>query len=139
MDVDNLLKALNNDQNEYLIHLTTAKIKQMKIEILKELHLSQEDMLEILQKLREYKYVDELSDFRTGAFIRWIPITDPENIYLTGGGIVCDIKITDKGMMVTCKNFARKYYQLKPDECLIFQKLSQQEQVLLAALDHLSK
>ena len=59
MDVEKLLKALDNDQNEYLIHLNTEKIKKMKIEILKELHLSQKDMLEILGKLREYKYVDE--------------------------------------------------------------------------------
>ena len=139
MDVEKLLKALDNDQNEYLIHLNTEKIKNMKIEILKELHLSQKDMVEILGKLREYKYVDEPNEIRNGAFIRWIPITDPENVYLTGGGIICDIKISDRGMMVVCKNFANKHYQIKIEECLIFQKLSQQEQVLLAALDHLSK
>ena len=49
------------------------------------------------------------------------------------------IKITDKGIALVCKNFAHKHYHLNPDELMIFQKLSGQEQVLLAALDYLEK
>jgi hypothetical protein len=84
-------------------------------------------------------YIDEMNELRYGAFIRWIPIKDPENIYLNQGGILCDIKVADDGICLICKNFARKHHQIKMEECLIFQKLSGQEQVLLSALDHLSK
>ena len=79
-----------------------------------------------------------MNHIRHGSFIRWIPISDPENIHLTSGGIICDIKIADTGVHLVCKNFAKKHYQIKMDECLVFQKLSGQEQVLLAALDHLA-
>jgi len=138
MDVEQLLKALDNDENEHLINMTTEKLNNMKREILTEIQLSPQEVAEYMQKLREYKYIDEMNHIRHGSFIRWIPISDPENIHLTSGGIICDIKIADTGVHLVCKNFAKKHYQIKMDECLVFQKLSGQEQVLLAALDHLA-
>ena len=138
MDVEQLVKALDNDENEHLINMTTEKLNNMKKEILNEIQLSQQEVAEYMQKLREYKYIDEMNHIRHGSFIRWIPISDPDNIHLTSGGIICDIKIADTGVHLVCKNFARKHYQIKMDECLVFQKLSGQEQVLLAALDHLA-
>ncbi len=138
MDVEQLLKALENDENEHLINMTTEKLNNMKREILTEIQLTPQEVAEYMQKLREYKYIDEMNDIRHGSFIRWIPISDPENIHLTSGGIICDIKIADTGVHLVCKNFAKKHYQIKMDECLVFQKLSGQEQVLLSALDHLA-
>ena len=138
MDVVQLLKALDNDENEHLINMTSEKLNNMKREILTEIQLSPQEVAEYMQKLKEYKYIDEMNHIRHGSFIRWIPISDPENIHLTSGGIICDIKIADTGVHLVCKNFARKHYQIKMDECLVFQKLSGQEQVLLAALDHLA-
>ena len=138
MDVEQLLKALDNDENEHLINMTSEKLNNMKREILTEIQLSPQEVAEYMQKLREYKYIDEMNHIRHGSFIRWIPISDPENIHLTSGGIICDIKIADTGVHLVCKNFAKKHYQIKMEECLVFQKLSGQEQVLLAALDHLA-
>jgi hypothetical protein len=138
MDVEQLVKALDNDENEHLINMTSEKLDNMKREILTEIQLSPTEVAEYMQKLREYKYIDEMNHIRHGSFIRWIPISDPENIHLTSGGIICDIKIADTGVHLVCKNFAKKHYQIKMDECLVFQKLSGQEQVLLAALDHLA-
>ena len=137
MDVNILLKALDNDSNENIINMSYKKIKEMTHNMLTELDLSQDIFKDYLNKLKQYRYIDELNDLKIGAFIRWIPLSDPENIYLTQGGIICDIKITDKGIALVCKNFAHKHYHLNPDELMIFQKLSGQEQVLLAALDYL--
>ena len=39
MDIDKLLKALDNEDNSKFINLTTKKIAEMKLEILKELHM----------------------------------------------------------------------------------------------------
>jgi len=138
MDVDKLLKALDNEENQKFLNLNTKKIKEMKIDILKELELSKEDMQSILQKLKEYMYVDEMSDLREGAFLRWIPIKDPDNIHLTPGGVLCEINITDDGITLTCKNFAHKYYRIKMEENLVFQKLSGQEQIMITAMDYLA-
>jgi hypothetical protein len=92
-----------------------------------------------MKKLQDYLYVDELDHLKEGAYIRWIPINDPNNIYLTQGGILCEPKITDNGIILVCKNFARRHYEIKMEECIIFQKLTNQEQVLLSALDYLNK
>ena len=139
MDLEKLNKALDNEENEYLINLTTKKINGMKKEIIQELDLSKELEKEYLNKLKDYRYIDEMNELKIGSFVRWIPITDPDEIHLTKGGIVCDLKIMNTGMSIVVKNFAGKYYQTKMDECLLFQKMTGQELVLLAALDHLSK
>jgi hypothetical protein len=90
-------------------------------------------------RLKGYRYIDEVKDIKYGGFIKWIPLQDPSYLPLNAGGIISDIKVTDNGLILVYKNFMHKYYQIKMDECLIFQKLSNQEQVLLSALDHLAK
>ena len=141
MDVNKLLLALDDETNETLLNFTTKKIKEMNYEILKELHLSENDTLEILNKLKDYKYVDEMNELKYGAYIRWIPIEDPTNIHLTKGALFCEMKITDDGVFYVCKNFGYnfRHFRLSMDKNLIFQKLTEQELVLLSALDHLSK
>lgn len=141
MDVKKLLTALDDESNENLLNFTTKKIKEMNYEILKELQLSKQDTLELLTKLNEYKYVDEMSDLKYGAYIRWILVDNPEKIVLTKGAIFCEMKITDNGVFCICKNygFNTRHFQISMDKTLIFQKLTTQELVLLSALDHLSK
>jgi hypothetical protein len=141
MDVNKLLKALENDSNENMLNFTTAKLREMNEQIISELQLSRKETLDILYKLKDYKYVDEMNDLKYGTYIRWIPIDDPKNIHLTKGAIFCEMKITDEGVFCVCKNFGFKsktnFFQIVMDKNLIFQKLTSQEKVLLSALDHL--
>ena len=137
MDVNKLINALDNDTNESIISLTTKKILEMNLNILKELHLDRNTTLDYLKKLKGYRYIDEINDLKYGGYIRWIPITDPSHLPLHQCGIVCDIVISDIGVNIVCKNFMHRHYRFKMDECLIFQKLSSQELIILSALDHL--
>ena len=141
MDVNKLLKALDDESNENLFNFTTEKLAEMNLNILKELCLSKKDTIDLFNKLKGYKYVDEMNNLKYGTYIRWIPIEDPTNIYLTKGAIFCEVKITDNGVSCICKNFGynTKHFQIEMDKNLIFQKLTNQELVLLSALDHLSK
>ena len=141
MDVNKLLKALNNESNEQLFNFTTNKIIETNTNILKELNLSKKDTLELLDKLRNYKYVDEMNELKCGTYLRWINIDNPNTIVLSKGSVFCELKITDEGVFLICKNFGFKsrHFQISLDKHLIFQKLTEQEMVLLSALDHLSK
>jgi hypothetical protein len=141
MDTNKLLKALDNESNESLLNFTTEKLIETNLNILKELNLSKKDTLELLNKLKNYKYVDEMNELKYGTYLRWIPIDNPEKIYLTKGAIFCEMKITDDGVFMVCKNFGynTRHFQIGMDQNLIFQKLTGQELVLLSALDHLSK
>jgi len=141
MDVNKLLKALDDDSNETLLNFTTKSIREMTLKILKELQLSKKETIDIWNKLKDYKYVDEMNDLKYGTFIRWIPIEDPDNIYLTKGALFCEMKIMDNGVFCVCKSFgySARHFQIAMDKNLIFQKLTEQELILLSALDHLSK
>ena len=141
MDVNKLLKALEDETNEPLMNLTTDKILEMNLNILKELNLSKDNTLDLLKKIKGYKYVDEMNELKYGAHIRWIPIEDPENIHLKQGAMFCEMKIKENGVFCVCKNYGYpiRYFQISFDKNLIFQKLTTQELVLLSALDHLSK
>lgn len=140
MDVQQLLKALDNEDNSHLLDLTNEKIQNIKFDILKELGFSREKLLETMEKLEEYRYIDGMNELKYGSYIRWISIVDPnpKKLVLTKGAIFCDLKVTDDGVFIVYKNFYNNYYQIKIDECLVFQKMSEQEQVLLSALDHIA-
>jgi len=141
MDVDKLLKALEDDSNETLMNLTTDKLREMTLNILKELQLPRDKTLELLNKLKYYKYIDEMNDLKYGTYLRWIPVDNPSIINLTKGAFFCEMKITDNGVFCVCKNIGYKssHFQISMDKNLIFQKLTDQELVLLSALDHLVK
>ena len=53
--------------------------------------------------------------------------------------MIIDIKILNNGIHVVCKNTYNHRFQVKIDECYIFQKLTDQEQILLMALDYVGK
>ena len=141
MNEDNeyLLKSLENDNNSSIGNLNSRIIKTIKNDYLQQLQLSRENIKELHLKLKEYRYVDDLTDIQYGRYIRWINLKDPLKIYLTNGGIVIDIKIHQNGIQLVCKNFINKKFQIKIDECFIFQKLTDQEKTILCALDYLDK
>jgi len=142
MNEDNsnyLLKSLDNENNSSMNNLNSKKIKSMKNDYLQQLQLSREKLKEYHSKLKEYRYVDDLSDIQYGRYIRWINLKDPTNISLTQGGLIIDIKICQGGIQVVCKNFRNKKFQIKIDECFIFQKLTDQEKIILSALDYLNE
>jgi hypothetical protein len=141
MDVNKLLQALDDETNEPLFNYTTKKIQEMNLKVLQELNLSRDDTLDFLSKLRNYRYVDEMDELKYGTYLRWIPLSNPKDLQLTKGALFCEMKITDDGVNLVCKNFGynKRFFQIKLDENLVFQRLTDQEQVLLSALDHLSK
>jgi len=141
MDVQKLLQALDDETNESLMNLTTDKILEMNLNILKELNLPRDETMNLLKKLEGYKYVDEMNELKYGTHVRWIPIENPETIHLKQGALFCEMKIKENGVYCVCKNygFKSRHFQLAFDKNLIFQKLTDQELVLLSALDHLSK
>lgn len=138
LDVDKLIAALGNEDNECVMEMTYEKIGKMKNDILQRLRLSPEELKSMHSKLKAYRFVDELPELKYGTYIRWIPLTDPENIKLTTGGIVCEMKVGDDGIIVTCKNRYNRMFSIKMQENLIFQKMTDQERVLISALSYLN-
>jgi hypothetical protein len=139
LDIEKLINSLDNEENNSLIKLDNQKIKAIKNDILQKLHFKKEDIKILLKKLRDYRFVDELGDLHYGNYIRWINMSNLSNLKLTTGGIICDIKIANDSVLITCKNNRNMMFTLKMDECLIFQKINNNEKVLLSVMDYLNK
>ena len=133
-----LEKALNNDNNENITNLTFKDVNQKKQIILEDLQLSNNELKKMLKNLEDYKYIDELPELQDGRYIRWINLSNPDNLKLTNGGILCDIKIEDSVILVLKNNF-NNFFCVNMDKSLVFQKLSLQEKVILYALDYVNK
>jgi hypothetical protein len=149
MNIEDILHSLDNDRNLSISKLTYDKINNMKYNMLQRLGMNDDELESMLLKLGDYRYVEELQDIQHGAFIRYIPLTskngrnrnesDNGDIILKNGGFICDIKILGSGVQLLCRNHFRKIFQLKLDEVLIFQKLSNQEEIILSVFDYLAK
>jgi len=133
------LHALENESNASIMSLTTLKIKEHKNNVLQQLQLPRDKLKQYHRKLKQYRYVRGMHDLQYGHYIRWIPLNDPECLDLTNGAHICDIKIVNNQIQVLCKNGLHHFFQIKYDENVIFQKLSDQERVILGVLDYLEK
>ena len=139
LDVDRLLNALENENNESLLDLNKEKISTMKNDILQKLNIKNDKLKLFHKKLKLYRYVDNVEDINYGSFIRWISLKTPNDIKLTNGGIVCDMKKKDESIYIICKNSLNRFFTLTLEENIIFQKLSNQEEVILSAMNYLNK
>ena len=138
MDVNLLMKSLENEKNENIFNYTTEKLNKLNTEILKTIDIDDSLMDEYIKKLKYYIYLDEIHCLKEGSYLKWISITS-ENLNLSKGGIFCKIKIVDSGIILICKGLTNRFFQLKFDDYLIFQRITKQEEVLLHALDILSE
>lgn len=139
LDVDRLLNALENENNESLLDLNKEKISTMKNDILQKLNIKNDKLKLFHKKLKLYRYVDNVEDINYGSFIRWISLKTPNDIKLTNGGIVCDMKTKDESIYIICKNSLNRFFTLRLEENIIFQKLTPQEEVILSAMNYLNK
>ena len=87
--------------------------------------------ISIISKLAEYRYIENICDLHKGKHIRWIRLNMDDSPKLTNGGIVTDIKFNDNGIHVQCKSNNHRFIQYKFDDCLTFQKLSDDELMIL--------
>jgi len=134
-------KIIKDNKNENILELTFEEIERKKKEILKEIYLPKVELKIYLNKLKKYRYIDELSEVKEGNFYRWININNTKNkndIKLANGGLLCEIKLEDNPILIF-KNFMNKFFQINFNESLLFKKLSLQEEIILSAINYINK
>jgi len=139
LNVNKLLGALENETNSSIMNMTSAKIKDIKNNMLQRLQLDRTTLKTFHKKLKDYRYCSDMNDLQYGFYIRWISLKNPENLKLTTGGIVIDIDIISHCVQIKIKNNMNRIFQIKLDENMIFQKITPQEYVILGVLDYLEK
>jgi hypothetical protein len=139
MDKDEIINALENEKNEKILYTNYANIKNEKNDILQRLQLERNQLKDIHKKLKYYKYIENPDELEFGHYIRWINLSNPENIKLTNGGIIIDMQVVNDMLYLTCKNNYNRVFRLNFNKCIVFQKLTNQENILLQIMDYLKK
>lgn len=128
-------EALNNDNNESIVKLTNEIIQQRKRNIIHEL-FPPNHRRPILQKLKHYRNVDEINDIRVGCYARWINIDTKK---LSNGGIIIKVDINQDGIYVVFKNYLNQIFTIQLNHVFLFQKITNQEHIILTLIDKISK
>ena len=139
MDEQEILDAaIENSKNNSIIKLNSYKIAKFKENILVDLDLTETERDVFLEKLINYRLVDEMPDLELGNYVRWISIKeDVDEIKLTNGGYILSIEIEETGVHIKCKNYMNRIFQIRLHENIVFQKLTKEEELLLKVLDYL--
>lgn len=147
MELEFLKQSLDNEQNNAIYDETNASILAKKKKVLGQFDLSRKKQITLMSQLKNYRYVEDLNDLRTGAFLRWVYIGDADNdnelfdddnedFHLNKGAIFCETKIEAEGLYIVFKTFQGRYFQFPMSgDYLFFQKLSAQEQTILNTID----
>ena len=130
--------ASNNDANADILSLSNEKIMKDRVNIIDELPIDNEEKVELLRKLQGYRYVDAIHELKNGCFLRWLNMSDLDDISLAQGAFFCEVVFTDNNTCMRMRNVRGRYFEVKMDDIILFQKLTQQEKVLLAALSYIS-
>lgn len=138
-DVNEILDLLEEQTNSSIIKLNSNKIMEHKNNILQQIQITGQQLKTFHKKLKEYRYCSDMQDFVEGNYVRWIPLKDPSKIYLTNGGILVNVEIFETGVQIRVKNNQNRFFNIKIDEVLIFQKLSMQEKIIIKVLDLIDK
>lgn len=143
-DVERLViqDALACNANSSITKTTYDEIQLYKDNVYEELSIPEEERIEFNRKLKGYRYISELNDFREGQFLRWIKLTASTDYQLARGGFSVKVDIINEDVHVTCKLPIKrgfKHIVLKGSENIFFQKLSDSEQIILSAIEYLNK
>jgi hypothetical protein len=76
-------------------------------------------------ELPGYKKILELDQIKYGAYVRWF-----SNNTLKRGMFVCDIIITDDGIIIKGKTYKGAFINIKLNECILYQKMSSDEIII---------
>jgi len=134
IDIEELLRSVNNEKHDYLENKTLDTILDENICAIKTLKLPKEETKNICNRLVGYRYVENLYELHKGKHIRWIR---SDNKKLTNGAIILDVKFFDNGSHILCRNTQHRLFQVKFNDCMVFQKLSTGEQLILMAYEHM--
>lgn len=139
LDVNAILSAMTKTENSTIANMTLKKIAARRHEILSSLNLTPEKMEEFERKLHMYRVIEDPLELKHNQLIRWIPLRSLETRpYVTLGGCLFKIKYNDEESLhvVTMRNVKRFVFNIKFELNVVFQRLSQEELLILRAVEY---
>jgi hypothetical protein len=127
LDIDAILANADNI-NTSVQGKTIDDIHTEVFEALSELQgMTQPHLEDLCRKLAGYRYVEKLCDLQTGKGVRWVR---KDSLKMTQGGMLVRVEFDDEKVKILCRNH-RYFFKYAFDDCLSFQKLTLEEQLIL--------
>lgn len=139
MDIENIITALDNDNNYSITNLSKSKIKCINNDILQKLQLPKETLVSYNDRLKNYRYISDFNELKVGNVIRYIKLNDPNNIKLKPPSRLCSIKENKEKILLLCKIYPNRFISIIFNNSLVFQKLNTEEEIILSIVDYLDK
>jgi hypothetical protein len=139
LDINAILSAMNKTENNTIANMTLKKITARRHEILSSLNLTKEKMEEFERKLHMYRVIEDPWDLKHNQLIRWIPLRSLETRpYVTLGGTLFRVRenVEEKVHIVTIRNIKKFVYNIRFELNVVFQRLSQEELMILRAVEY---
>lgn len=139
LDINAILSAMNKAENNTIANMTLKKITARRHEILSSLNLTPEKMEEFERKLHMYRVIENPYDLKHNQLIRWIPLRSLETRpYVTLGGTLFRVRenTEEKVHVVTIRNIKKFVFNIRFELNVVFQRLSQEELMILRAVEY---
>jgi hypothetical protein len=139
LDVNAILSAMTKTENSTIANMTLPKIAARRQEVLASMNLSPEKLEEFERKLHLYRVIERPDELKHNQLIRWIPLRSLETRpYVTLGGCLFRVKYNEKESLhiVTIRNVKKFVFNIKFELNAVFQRLSQEELLILRAVEY---
>lgn len=150
-DMEYMIRVLENKKNSHILNKSHNDIKSEKNDILQKIGIHGSGLKKMHKLLYSYAYIKNIHQLHEGCFIRWINLkksliqlydnhNDTNNIMkVESGGIICSIqkdRYKRSFGLVTLKSQTR-FFSIYFDDCVVFQKFTQQEELLMYVMKYL--
>jgi len=136
IDTELLNKALENSNNDDIINLTYDIIEKSKIKLYKIINVNDCEILKFKHQLKNYIFIDTIDKLKIGNYLRWFKV---EEKYLYKGGFLIDIIVANENINLLMKNITNRSFTIVFNHIYLFKKLSNQENIILKAMEYLQK
>ena len=140
LDVNAILSAMTKTENSTIANMTLKKIAARRHEVLSSMNLTPEKMAEFERKLQMYRVIENPDELKHNQLIRWIPLRSLETRpYVTLGGCLFRVRYNEEESLhiVTIRNVKRFVFNIKFELNAVFQRLSQEELLILHAVEYI--
>ena len=142
IDINELLRASDNVDIDSLGKQSLAEISKEIVQALHYHNIPESEIPDICSKLGGYRLVDQVYKLQLRHTVRWIRLfKNGERLpfdKLHRGGFLSEIKFLDGGTHLLVKIYTR-FAQLPFDDCLFFQRFTDDEQMVLGCYELLRK
>ena len=139
LDVNAILSAMTKTENSTIANMTLPKIAARRQEVLSTMNLMPDKLEEFERKLHLYRVIEHPDELKHNQLIRWIPLRSLETRpYVTLGGCLFRVKYNEKEALhiVTIRNVKKFVFNIKFELNAVFQRLSQEELLILRAVEY---